>query len=182
LKPYFKFVLPPLEILKEEIELWNKYLEIDTLVDLIKGLQKLKADGIIMSYKSNDLLSCQNIDEQKQLFESYKGLINIPNMPTCVQVIKCQNDEETALSNLILGTELRTLFVLDTQGTKIIKKFSLPSTPVNILTHGLLETDYKLIVACRDDRVYFIRNGEVFIFLFYFIYLYLFILNLFILF
>ena len=132
--------------------------------DLLKALQKLKADGIILSYKSNDLLSCSDSDEQKQLFESYKGLLNIPNIPTCVQVIKKTNDEETALSNLILGTELRTVFILDTQGTKIISKISLPSTPVSILTHGLLETDYRLIVACRDDRVYFIKNGEVVIF------------------
>ena len=53
------------------------------------------------------------------------------------------------------------MLLFDIQGTSIVKKIILPSVPVNILTHGILETEYKLIVACRDDRVYFIRNGEV---------------------
>lgn len=163
LKPYFKFVLHVTEIPKEEAEIWSRFPEKENFVDLLKALNKIKAEGIDLSYKSNDLLSCQDFEEQKKLFESYKELLTIPDMPTCIQVLKKQSEEETALSNLILGTELKSVLVLDSQGTSILKKIKLPSAPFQILAHGLLEFDYRLIVACRDDRVYFIRNGEVII-------------------
>lgn len=161
MKPYFKFVLPSSEIPKEEAEIWTNFADIETLAPFLQNLNKLKAEGFQLSYKSNDILSCQSVEEQKKLLISYKNLQNLPNMPTCVQVIKKEAEEEYALSNLIIGTEMRTVLILDNQGTSIIKKMMLPSIPVVIIAHGLLEEQYKLIVGCRDDKIYFIRNGEV---------------------
>lgn len=155
-------MLPSAEIPKDELEVWSRFTENEQLPNLIQSLHKLKSEGIPLSYKSNDLLSCQSIDEQKEIFRSYKTLLTIPNMPTCVQVIKKDSEDEYALSNLVLGTEMKTVLILDSQGTAIIKKVVLPSTPVTILVHGFLESEYKLIVGCRDDKIYFVKNNEVF--------------------
>ena len=104
LKPYFKFVLPSVEITKEENEIWAKYPEIDQLAELIQALNKTSHDAVFpLSYKSTDLITCQDFEEQKQIFENYKGMVSIPNMPTCVTTIKKSSEEETALSQLILG-------------------------------------------------------------------------------
>lgn len=168
LKPYFKFVLPALDIPKEEEELWTRFPELDSLPELIKGLNKLKTENFPLSYKSTDLVSFQDPEEQKQIFEINRTLNNIPNLPTCVSVIRKNSEEDTALSSLILGTEMKTVLILDSQGTSIIKKIVLPSAAVTILVHGLLENEYRLIVSCRDDRIYFIRNGEVSSFIYFF--------------
>ena len=71
-------------------------------------------------------------------------------------------DEEKALQMLVLGTESKDIFILETNGMSIKKKISgLKSVPCFIQATGQHDVDYRIYAACRDGRVYLIRNGEV---------------------
>lgn len=72
LKPYFKFVLPTVEMSKEEIELWKKQENEEGLMELLKALNKLKNNGFDLSSKSMELLTLKSFDQQKNLFNVYK--------------------------------------------------------------------------------------------------------------
>jgi Bardet-Biedl syndrome 1 protein len=37
----------------------------------------------------------------------------------------------------------------------------LPSVPVFIAAAGLFDVEYRIVVACRDGRIYVLKNGEM---------------------
>ena len=62
---------------------------------------------------------------------------------------------------LLVGTEHQQLIVLEPSGQKFRKEIKLKSVPVFILAHGQYEIDYRIFVACRDGRVYQIKQDKV---------------------
>jgi len=48
--------------------------------------------------------------------------------------------------------------VLSPSGSTIVKKAALPSVPVKLVANGLLDVDYRILAACRDGKVYTLRN------------------------
>lgn len=62
---------------------------------------------------------------------------------------------------LIVGTEQRQLIILDQTGLAIKKTFILKAVPCFIQSQGQYDVDHKIYVACRDGKVYVIRNGEL---------------------
>ena len=62
---------------------------------------------------------------------------------------------------LIVGTEHQQLIILEPNGQKIKLEIALESVPVFILSDGVFDIDYKLHVACRNGRVYTIKQGKV---------------------
>ena len=63
---------------------------------------------------------------------------------------------------LIIGTESRDILVLESTGMAIKKKITgLKSVASFIQATGQFDVDYRIYVACRDGRVYLIKNGEV---------------------
>ena len=71
-------------------------------------------------------------------------------------------DEEKTVQLLIIGTESKELYVLDNTGMAVKKKITgLKSVPCLIQATGQFDVDYRIYVACRDGKVYLIRNGEI---------------------
>jgi Bardet-Biedl syndrome 1 protein len=71
-------------------------------------------------------------------------------------------DEEKAVQMLIVGTESRDLYILETSGMSIKKNISgLKSVPCFLQTSGQFDVEYRIYVACRDGKVYLIKNGEI---------------------
>lgn len=62
---------------------------------------------------------------------------------------------------LVVGTEQRNLFILDQSGMAIKKQINLKSVPAFIQCSGQYDVDYRIYVACRDGKVYVIKQGEV---------------------
>ena len=48
--------------------------------------------------------------------------------------------------------------MLSPSGSTILKKAMLPSPPVKVVANGLLDVDYRILAACRDGKVYTLRN------------------------
>ena len=70
-------------------------------------------------------------------------------------------DEEKAVQHLLVGTEHQQLIILEANGQRIKKEISLKSVPVFILAEGQYDIDYRIFVACRNGRVYQIRQNAV---------------------
>lgn len=62
---------------------------------------------------------------------------------------------------LIVGTESKDIFLLEPSGMAIKKKITLKSVPCFIESTGQFDVDYRLYAACRDGKVYVIRNSEI---------------------
>ena len=75
MKPYFKFVLPIVEMPAEENDVWKKYENEEELIELLKALNKLKNNGFDLSKKSMELLTLKNFEQQKKIFNLYKVII-----------------------------------------------------------------------------------------------------------
>jgi Bardet-Biedl syndrome 1 protein len=70
-------------------------------------------------------------------------------------------DEEKAVSMLVVGTESKDVFILENNGLAIKKQINIKSVPSFIVAYGQFDVDYKLYIACRDGKVYVIKNNEV---------------------
>ncbi len=56
----------------EEVEIWRKTETEEEIVELLRGLNKLKNNGFDLSSKSLELVACKNSLQQKELFLLYK--------------------------------------------------------------------------------------------------------------
>jgi Bardet-Biedl syndrome 1 protein len=63
---------------------------------------------------------------------------------------------------LVVGSESKEVCVLEPSGMGIKKKIvGLKSVPCFMQTTGQFDVEYRIYVACRDGKVYLIRNGEI---------------------
>lgn len=74
-------------------------------------------------------------------------------------LLKKTVSDTNSASCLVLGTENRTVLILEIEAFTILATANLPSVPVFIQTNGLFDVEYKLLFACRDAHVYLIKRG-----------------------
>ena len=114
-----------------------------------------------MTPVSKTLLSLAK-EAQKKFVEDSKGTeLYEKNFVTCMSRINKSIDEDKSTSQLIIGTECKQLLVVDTNGSSFVQEFKLRSQPVQILIEGLMDTDHKFIILCRDGKIYEIKNDMV---------------------
>ncbi len=65
------------------------------------------------------------------------------------------------MTMLVIGTENRDIVIMDQMGMSIKKSMQLKSVPVMFECSGQYDVEYRIYAACRDGRVYLIRNGMV---------------------
>lgn len=70
-------------------------------------------------------------------------------------------EEEKAINMLVVGTEQRAVLILDHSGMTVKKHIPLKSIATFIQCRGLFDVEYNIYVACRDGKIFVIRNGEV---------------------
>lgn len=166
LRPYFKFTLPPPDLSPIETAAWKTLSEASTPIDekeLVTASQKLdslKEAGLYVSHRTVDFLALETPDEKRAFIAKCKGQpLATPTVVTCISLVKKDREDADAVGQLIVGTESQHLFLLDKSGAVIQKKTQLPSVPVNILTSGLIDTEYRVLTLCRDGRIYICKNG-----------------------
>lgn len=116
------------------------------------------------SNNNNNNSSVSNIDLQVQFIERHK-FIQHENLTvaTCMESIQTDKEmyDEYSRSQLVIGTESAHLYILNGAGTDVACKIQLPSVAVSIATIGAWESDYRIVVACRDGNVYTIKKGKL---------------------
>ena len=70
-KPYFRFLLPNIEMIKEELDAWNRYYSPEDAQNLLATLANLKNNGLSLSSRSTEILSAPP-DQLIQIINEYK--------------------------------------------------------------------------------------------------------------
>ena len=80
---------------------------------------------------------------------------------TCMDVIKKDSEDVDAISLLVVGTESGYVYILpqDPSNSNYLCKISLSnSVPVMFSVTGLFDVEWKIVVACRDGKLYTIKG------------------------
>ncbi|CAM9236080.1 unnamed protein product, partial [Hapterophycus canaliculatus] len=169
LRPYFKFTAPLVEPSDEETDLWSRYRKDDVDTQTLQRLlNEAREGGVRLGPLSADFLAAAtsaSTPEELQEFLSARGAsepLSRTTVITCVSTMKRAREEEGEAVCLLAGTEDGQVVFLDPP-CKIITKAQLPrgAVPAFIAVGGLFDADWRLAVACRNGRIYTIKNGEV---------------------
>jgi len=74
-----------------------------------------------LSYKSLEMLCYDDIEKLGELAQKYQDNLVIEDSVTCLEALK-KIDEEYAPGSLIIGTERRQLYFLNSDNTNYVKK------------------------------------------------------------
>ncbi|KAH3846342.1 hypothetical protein DPMN_088643, partial [Dreissena polymorpha] len=162
LKPYFKFTLPPLEVHQVEQDLWNQVKEGRINVYVLREmLEGLRSEGTTLTVRSLRYLQLSDAGDLVQFCEVYKNSpLKRQTVITCLNTLKKSMADEDAISCLVLGTEDKSIYVLDPEAFTILATMSLPSVPVFLSVTGMFDVEYRIVVACRNGTIYTLRRGQ----------------------
>ncbi|KXJ22583.1 Bardet-Biedl syndrome 1 protein [Exaiptasia diaphana] len=163
LRPYFKFTLPPLDVNPVEQDLWNQAKDDRIDVQMLREmLESLKNEG------SEGELTVRSLKFLSLPFEEVDGFASLYKMAplkrqtviTCMNTMKKSMADDDAVSCLVIGTESKDVFVLDPEAFTVLAKMSLPSVPSFMSVTGLFDVEFRIVVACRDGKVYTLKRGS----------------------
>ena len=77
-----------------------------------------------------------------------------------METLKKNSDLDDAVSSLVIGTENCQVLILDPPGSTVICQVTLPSVPTMFAITGLYDVEWRIVVACRDGKIYTIKSGE----------------------
>lgn len=163
LRPYFKFTLPPLDVNAVEQDLWNQAkedkIDIHVLREMLESLKNEGSEGML-TVRSLKLLSLE--PEELEAFASVHkhAPLKRQTVITCMGTMKKSMADDDAVSCLVIGTESKDVFVLDPEAFTVLARMSLSSVPVFISVNGLFDVEFRIVVACRDGKVYTLKRGS----------------------
>ncbi|GBG30467.1 Bardet-Biedl syndrome 1 protein-like [Hondaea fermentalgiana] len=168
LKPYFKFTVPAAKISQAETDIWNKLSS--GSIEVGRACAMLREQSNV-SQRSLDLLALETDPDRQQRFlaeelDAAALAEPLPSCITCMGVLpkrdrKDESEGSPCEGTLVLGTESRKILFLDAQSRQVVKTVTLESVPVYIAISGSKDVEYRVVVACRDSRIYSIRNGDL---------------------
>ena len=165
LRPYKKWICPPVQISEEEQEIWDKLRS--STIEPDEGndeLKKLRGKGIRLSMRSIKFINIQGgIEEQTKFINELEDtkIVEETNL-TCMEVLKKDSDEADAIGHLVVGTEDKQVYILppDPSQSMILCKIDLPAVPVSFTVTGYFDVEWRVMVSCRDGNIYCIKNGD----------------------
>lgn len=162
-KPLYRFTTPPIKLDPEEVETWALLGKGQLTIEAATTVFEKKLDqGVDVSTRTLELL-LMDTDIEKEAF--VLRFIDRPlvqnDVVVCMASVNESRPEESQPSCLLYGTEKRMLYVLGPDAAEVVVRVELPSTPVSILTAGVLDGNYRIAVCCRDGRIYFIKDGKL---------------------
>ncbi|ODM95959.1 Bardet-Biedl syndrome 1 protein [Orchesella cincta] len=150
LRPFFRAVLPPLQINSVERDIWGQYDSEETLFELLKNLRS-QIGMSALTLKSQHLLTLPQ-HERHSFLEAHKGTPLVrKNIVTCLSTLRKSHNEDDALACLVIGTE----------NCEIFAKLTLSDVPVFLSTAGLFDIDYTLTCTTRSGQLLIGRRGWV---------------------
>lgn len=162
-KPLYRFMVPPTPLDPQELAIWQD-LATEVLIteEAVKKLESLLDSGVQTSSRTLELLLKETPEERNEFVSRLRSVPLIQmDVVCCLASIPLNSLDEGGRSALVIGTEAGFLYVLKNNAAEVALKVVLPSTPVFLIAAGCFEVDYRVVVACRDGRVYSIKQGNL---------------------
>lgn len=162
LRQYSKFTLPPpFKCQEEETVYTNLIAQVEgySIEQAQLELKQLKERKLALSTTSLSFIAADL--KQNNVQNRYKELFSDISSLDCVTAmasIKNNALEEDKSTRLLVGTESRTLLLLDSKDTKVDKKWEFDSPPSAIIASGYMSGSSIIVVVCRDRTVKVISN------------------------
>lgn len=129
------------------------------------SLLSARENGVTLSPRSLDLIAAESVDARNAFLSELK---DIPvtaqaTLITCMEMLKKDSENADALSMLVVGTESGHVHFLppDASDSATVCSIKIPSAPVLLSVSGLFDIEWRVVAACRDGKLYSIKNGEV---------------------
>ncbi|XP_065062005.1 Bardet-Biedl syndrome 1 protein homolog [Rhopilema esculentum] len=163
LRPYFKFTLPPLDVNPIEYDLWNQAkenkMDIATLREMLLSIRDANGSSSL-TVRSLRFLQLNEEDAAEFAEVHQFGNLRRQTVITCMTTIKKSVPDEDSISCLVIGTESKEVYVLDPEAFTVLAKMSLPSIPSFMSVSGLYDVEFRIVVACRDAKIYNLKSGS----------------------
>ncbi|CAI9730782.1 Bardet-Biedl syndrome 1 protein homolog isoform X1 [Octopus vulgaris] len=165
LRPYYKFSMPTIDIDPSEQDLWTQVKQ-DKIspFQMWERLESLKNQGVSLTVRS---LKFTQLDYSKPLIlKAYVETFQdspLKKQPviTCMNTLNKSSSDEDAVSCLVIGTENKTITILDPAAFTVLKTMKVPSVPVFLIVTGMFDVEYKIIASCRDGKIYIFKRVNV---------------------
>lgn len=164
MRPFYKFTVPEARLGVMESEVWTSLKDSSMLPgDIINAVDKLKKareNGENLAPRSTGLIATEDPTTRESHIKEW---INQPlSESPCVctmSSLKRLRDDPDSTCMLVIGLENGHILFLDPPGS-VTTVVQLPSASTHISVSGKFEVEYRVVVACRNGKVYTIKNGE----------------------
>uniref|UniRef100_A0AC34QCC4 Bardet-Biedl syndrome 1 N-terminal domain-containing protein n=1 Tax=Panagrolaimus sp. JU765 TaxID=591449 RepID=A0AC34QCC4_9BILA len=168
MKPYYRFSLPPDGIHPAEIELWKSAMKkLINHKELFDGLNQIRSEVSLlrMSFHSQSFLTLETEEERKNVLAQISSQsgekLNISNqLITCATTIKKNETGKAETDIIILGTELGTIYWIDSQAYNVLAQCKIGATPFKLFAHGQFDLESRLFVCTRESDVIVIKKNS----------------------
>jgi len=167
LRPFFKFTIPVVELHKKESSIWANLKSAAVITDIkpavvTEELTAVRETGAQLSSRSTRYLALDDEDERLAFIEQHRHEHLVQKtVITCMETLAKDSEEQYHISRLVIGTETKKVLIVNPLDCSILVNCHLKGTPVVLAPLGLMAVDYRVLVACREGKVFIIKNGEV---------------------
>ena len=163
LRQFSKFTLPPPFKCNEEKEIYDQFTsEGDQVYSLEQAQHDLKQ--LFDQKKSLCTVSLSLIQadlKQKPIYDRYDAIVHDVSSTDCVTSltsIKYNSVHDDRSTRLLVGTESRSLLLLDGKDLKVEKRWEFDAPPTSIKASGYMSGTSVIAVVCRDRNIKIIAN------------------------
>ncbi|CAF3669384.1 unnamed protein product [Rotaria sordida] len=163
LRPYYKFVLPQLDIAQVEKDVWLKAregnIDIQAMHDVLNDLHR--AGTTTLTHRSYMFLQISNNNEAHQFVEHYKNIeLKQQSCITCMKKLNKNSADEDALNCLVIGTEDQHIYIIESEAFTILATMNCPATPSFLDVSGVYDVEFRILATCRNGYIYLFRRGS----------------------
>ncbi|KAJ1371564.1 hypothetical protein KIN20_033534 [Parelaphostrongylus tenuis] len=160
-----KYNTPSAPIHSVEQEAWTKtaakQLTHDQLFTVIQNLAN-EISAKLLTPISQTLLTVK--PEERPAFIDYyavpKYVNNFRNPETVTCLSTMPKSTIDNLEVLVFGTERGMVFVVDSQAFQIIGECRISGIPVQIVTYGVFDVEYRLFVSTRNGNIFCLKRNQ----------------------
>ena len=181
LRPFIKLTCPDVKITEEESNIWynlsknnnnnndNDYSKsdnnnpMDDTLHTVESLKRIRLNGARITARSAELLSLDSLEQQHAFINQFKNIKLVQQTTiTCLGVLNSSTDNDNKLSHLIIGTESKQLLIMPCKlpGNGPLCDVTIPGVPVMLNIQGGFESEWRISIACRDGKIYFVKSAD----------------------
>ena len=164
LRPHYKFTVPSVPVDQPELDVWEalKAEPQPNIEDAVAKLAELRDSGSTLTSRSLDLLGIGDPAVAYEFVEAEKQApLTQQTVVTCMEVLqKSEDGGGQGMSSLVIGSESCKVYIIKHTGYSIACEAELPSVPVMMAITGSYSVGYRIVVACRDAKIYTIKGAN----------------------